>query len=187
MNLCTFAPMFAYILSHARLFLRETGKFFQKILLGTKLVSSLKSNFVRTLALVLVAIIGWMGISWGPMSGEGGALGSNEMGRLVVGEVVWANAVSGGGGGGGGVTAATPTEGVGAVKTVNAVINILYALLTPLLMLAGWLLTPDWAFGEIFGMRPVLHDMWILVSNIVYVIFAFLLVAMAFMNIFGAE
>jgi hypothetical protein len=63
----------------------------------------------------------------------------------------------------------------------------MYALLTPLLGLAGWLLTPDWVFGEIFGLRPVLHDLWILVSNVVYVIFAFLLVAMAFMNIFGAE
>ncbi len=38
----------------------------------------------------------------------------------------------------------------GTVKTLNAALNLLYALLTPLLMLAGWLLTPDWAFGEIF-------------------------------------
>lgn len=63
----------------------------------------------------------------------------------------------------------------------------MYALLTPLLMLAGWLLTPDWVFGEIFGLRPVFHNLWILISNIVYIIFAFLLVAMAFMNIFGHE
>lgn len=54
-------------------------------------------------------------------------------------------------------------------------------------MLAGWLLTPDWVFGEIFGLRPVFHNLWILISNIVYIIFAFLLVAMAFMNIFGHE
>jgi hypothetical protein len=54
-------------------------------------------------------------------------------------------------------------------------------------MLAGWLLTPDWVFGEVFGLRPVLHDLWILVSNMVYVVFAFLLVVMAFMNIFAGE
>ncbi len=102
--------------------------------------------------------------------------------QLVMGEVVWAQQPAN-------PSANSPIdgEGVGAVKTINAAINLMYALLTPLLMLAGWLLTPDWAFGEIFGLRPVLHDMWILVSNIVYVIFAFLLVAMAFMNIFGAE
>lgn len=67
---------------------------------------------------------------------------------------------------------------------INGFFNILFALITPLLMLAGWLLTPDWVFGEIFGLRVVLHDLWILVSNLVYVIFAFLLVAMAFANIF---
>jgi hypothetical protein len=48
-------------------------------------------------------------------------------------------------------------------------------------------MTPDWVFGEIFGFRPVLHSLWVLVSNVVYVIFAFLLVVMAFMNIFAGE
>jgi hypothetical protein len=70
---------------------------------------------------------------------------------------------------------------------LNGVTNIFFALLTPLLMLAGWLLTPDWVFGEIFGLRPILHNLWVLISNIVYVIFAFLLVVMAFMNIFAGE
>ncbi|MFZ4461589.1 MAG: hypothetical protein ACOYN2_03500 [Patescibacteria group bacterium] len=48
-------------------------------------------------------------------------------------------------------------------------------------------MTPDWVFGEVFGFRPVLHQFWVLISNIVYVIFAFLLVGIAFMNIFGSE
>jgi hypothetical protein len=73
------------------------------------------------------------------------------------------------------------------LSLLNGITNIFFALLTPLLMLAGWLLTPDWVFGEIFGLRPILHNLWILVSNVVYVIFAFLLVVMAFMNIFAGE
>jgi hypothetical protein len=73
------------------------------------------------------------------------------------------------------------------LSLLNGITNIFFALLTPLLMLAGWLLTPDWVFGEIFGLRPILHDLWVLVSNVVYVIFAFLLVVMAFMNIFAGE
>ena len=54
-------------------------------------------------------------------------------------------------------------------------------------MIAGWLMTPDWTFGEIFGLRPILHELWVTVANFVYIVFAFLLVAMAFMNIFGGE
>ncbi len=73
------------------------------------------------------------------------------------------------------------------LSLLNGLTNVFFSLLTPLLMLAGWLLTPDWVFGEIFGLRPVLHQLWVLVSNIVYIIFAFLLVAMAFMNIFAGE
>lgn len=54
-------------------------------------------------------------------------------------------------------------------------------------MLAGWLLSPDWTFGEVFGLRPILHQLWVLVSNVVYVIFGFFLVFIAFANIFGGE
>lgn len=52
-------------------------------------------------------------------------------------------------------------------------------------MLAGWLLSPDWTFGEVFGLRPVFHGLWILISNVVYVVFGFMLVFVAFANIFG--
>jgi hypothetical protein len=85
----------------------------------------------------------------------------------------------------------TPADKDEVWKTIlsllNGLTNVVFSLLTPLLMLAGWLLTPDWVFGEVFGLRPVLHDLWILVSNMVYVVFAFLLVVMAFMNIFAGE
>jgi len=71
------------------------------------------------------------------------------------------------------------------VSIANLAIGVLTFLITPLIMLAGWLLSPDWTFGDIFGLRPVFHNLWILVSNVVYVIFAFILVFVAFANIFG--
>lgn len=51
-------------------------------------------------------------------------------------------------------------------------------------MLAGWLLSPDWTFGDVFNMRDTLHQLWVLISNLVYVVFAFLLIVIAFRNIF---
>lgn len=71
------------------------------------------------------------------------------------------------------------------ISILNLVIEALTFAVTPLIMLAGWLLSPDWTFGEIFGLRPILHQLWIFISNIVYVIFGFLLVFVAFSNIFG--
>lgn len=71
-----------------------------------------------------------------------------------------------------------------AAMTVNGIIELVMMIFLPATMLAGWLLSPDWTFGEIFGLRPIIHDMWVLISNVVYVIFAFLLIALAFMNIF---
>ena len=70
-------------------------------------------------------------------------------------------------------------------ELLNGCIQIFSMLLSPILMLVSWLLTPDWVMGDIFGLRPMLYSLWVLVSNVVYVIFAGMLVAMAFMNIFG--
>lgn len=70
------------------------------------------------------------------------------------------------------------------VDFLNLWIWVLTFLITPLIMLAGWLLSPDWTFWDIFNLRPVIHSIWILVSNFVYIIFAFVLVFIAFMNIF---
>lgn len=70
------------------------------------------------------------------------------------------------------------------VDFLNLWIGVLTFLITPLIMLAGWLLSPDWTFWDIFGLRVVIHDIWVLVANVVYIIFAFVLVFIAFMNIF---
>lgn len=72
-----------------------------------------------------------------------------------------------------------------AVKVFNGIISLFAVLLAPLTALAGWLLTPDWVFGDFFGMRGGLHSMWIFMSNLVYIIFAIVTVGIAFMNILG--
>ncbi len=78
-------------------------------------------------------------------------------------------------------------QGAQAAATfINGLHSVIQILFLPATMLAGWLLSPDWTFGEIFGLRVVFHDLWVLVSNVVYAIFAFILVGIAFMNIFGS-
>lgn len=67
---------------------------------------------------------------------------------------------------------------------LNFFIEVLTFLMTPLIMLAWWLLSPDWTFGEVFNLRPVFHKLWIYASNVVYIIFAFVLVYVAIVNIF---
>ena len=71
------------------------------------------------------------------------------------------------------------------VDILNLLLSVLSFVMTPLIMLAGWLMSPDWTMGDIFNMRDMLHQLWVLVSNVVYVVFAFILVVMAFRNIFG--
>jgi hypothetical protein len=60
------------------------------------------------------------------------------------------------------------------------VASTIIALLTSLIAL---LLNPGWVNGTIFGFEIFLKDIWRLISNIVYFVFAFLLIAIAFMNI----
>lgn len=61
------------------------------------------------------------------------------------------------------------------------------ALLTPAVILAGWLLSPDWTMGDFFGLRKYFLQVWILVSNLVYIAFALILLFLAVMQIFGGE
>lgn len=55
----------------------------------------------------------------------------------------------------------------------------------PFAMLSSWLISPDWTFGDFIGLRPILHSLWVFVSNMVYVIFAAMLIVVAIANIFG--
>ncbi|MDD2565656.1 MAG: hypothetical protein PHZ26_02145 [Candidatus Gracilibacteria bacterium] len=70
------------------------------------------------------------------------------------------------------------------IEVLNALIAVISLIAQPMVMLAGWLLSPDWTFGDIIELRPILHQMWIYIANIVYIFFAFALIGIAIMNIF---
>lgn len=71
---------------------------------------------------------------------------------------------------------------INILNTLIAVISLIYV---PFSMLSSWLLSPDWTFGDFIHLRPVLHSLWIFVSNTVYVVFAAMLIFVAIANIFG--
>lgn len=73
------------------------------------------------------------------------------------------------------------------VQVMNLIFGILTMLLTPAIIMAGWLLSPDWTMGDFFGLRPYFIQVWVLVSNIVYIIFALMLLYMAVLQIFSSE
>ncbi|MBT3727351.1 hypothetical protein HOG21_06985 [bacterium] len=57
---------------------------------------------------------------------------------------------------------------------------MIVALLT---YLATIFLSPSWLNGSLFGLNGYFKEIWIRVSNVVYFVFAFLLIWIAFMNI----
>lgn len=73
------------------------------------------------------------------------------------------------------------------VQILNLVFTLITFLLTPAIILAGWLLSPDWTMGDFFGLRPYFINVWVLVSNLVYIVFALMLLWMAVMQIFSGE
>lgn len=73
------------------------------------------------------------------------------------------------------------------VSFVNTILSILTIVVTPAIVLASWLMSPDWTTGDLFNLRPVLHNMWIMISNITYFIYAVLLVFIALATIFNSE
>lgn len=72
-----------------------------------------------------------------------------------------------------------------AVDLLNGVLKIAAALLGVLTAFVSLFLYPGWTNGTLFGLQEYLREMWILISNVVYFVFAFILVAIAFMNIIG--
>ena len=75
-----------------------------------------------------------------------------------------------------------------ANKLVNA-LNWFIAVAATLLWLITAFITlftyPWWTNGSLFGLTEYLRDIWVLISNVVYFIFAFILITIAFMNIIG--
>jgi len=70
---------------------------------------------------------------------------------------------------------------------LNLIIDLLTIIVTPAIILASWLISPDWTSGDLFNLRPVIHDLWVLVSNIVYFIYAILLIVIALATIFNSD
>jgi hypothetical protein len=66
---------------------------------------------------------------------------------------------------------------------IDLIITIWTLIMSLITILLWRLLSPDWINGTIFGMEGIMKELWILMSNIVYLIFAFLLIVIAFMNI----
>jgi len=85
--------------------------------------------------------------------------------------------------GGSQVTQSSATETDKWVKIWNWIIASLTTLLGILTYFVTLLLDPDFVSWKLFEINTKLHDLWILVSNIVYFIFAFILIWIAFMNI----
>lgn len=74
-----------------------------------------------------------------------------------------------------------------AIQAVNAILWVLTVIVSPAIILAGWLMSPDWTSGDLFGLREPMHKMWIIVSNIIYFIYAILLILIALATIFGKD
>lgn len=81
-------------------------------------------------------------------------------------------------------TFASTTEDANAlIKWLNYVILVASTIVWVISSLISMLLHPGWVNGTIFWFETYLKEIWILVSNIVYLLFAFILITIAFMNI----
>lgn len=86
------------------------------------------------------------------------------------------------------VKAATATqtnqEEANNLKTlVGMLFKFVAMILAALTGMVWFFLTPEWVNGELFHLGAMLKYIWIMVSNVVYLIFAILLIVIAFMNI----
>lgn len=98
---------------------------------------------IRTSILFAFGLGIWSGISVIPHTDSSLAHESLVQYSMVAGDVAWAEDKK----------ESAPQSnpiGEGVMTGVNSIYSILFSLITPFLMLAGWLLTPDWVFGEIF-------------------------------------
>ncbi len=69
------------------------------------------------------------------------------------------------------------------IKAANLFFIFIASFLWTITELVGLFLNPSWTTGSVFWISEKLHDLWILVSNLVYFIFMLILLAIAFMNI----
>lgn len=82
------------------------------------------------------------------------------------------------------------TEGSDEMKLVNELVWFLQHIIAISTSLLWWLtaliavlLDPAWTNGSLFDISQYLHKIWIFTSNLIYLIFAWILIAISFMNI----
>ncbi len=83
-------------------------------------------------------------------------------------------------------TSVFATDGDDAKKSadlVNAIIWVFSLILWIWTNLVWMFLSPDWSTWGIFWLTPTLKSLWIIITNVVYIWFAFILVYIAIMNI----
>jgi hypothetical protein len=73
------------------------------------------------------------------------------------------------------------------IDSLNVILGIITAIVSPAIMFAGWLMSPDWTSGDLFGLRENMYKLWVTVSNIVYFIYAILLILIALGTMFGQD
>ncbi len=78
---------------------------------------------------------------------------------------------------------ATSNEWYKTAEWLKVIFVISATLIGVLTSLVSLLLYPGWTSGNVIGLDLYMKDIWILVSNVVYFIFAFILIYIAVMNI----
>lgn len=73
------------------------------------------------------------------------------------------------------------------VELINIVLGVVTILVSPIVLLAGWLMSPDWTSGDLFRLREPMYQLWITISNIVYFLYAILLIIIALATIFNSQ
>ena len=73
------------------------------------------------------------------------------------------------------------------IDSLNIILAVLSTIISPVILFVGWLLSPDWTSGDLFGLRTPMYTLWVTVSNIVYFVYAILLILIALGTMFGKE
>jgi len=71
------------------------------------------------------------------------------------------------------------------IEWINGFYQIVWWILWILTQLVWILLTPDWINWNVIWISWHIKELWVMISNIVYFIFAILIIIIAFMNIIG--
>lgn len=73
------------------------------------------------------------------------------------------------------------------IDSLNIGLGVLNVMVSPIILFAGWLLSPDWTSGDLFGIREPMYRLWVVVSNIVYFVYAILLILIALGTMFNQD